>query len=185
MNWFFTALNSRRLRAVSIADSLKTPTSSSKATPILNGPNKKRQRQNSDEYYVIGLCNEVLGQTALQQHRFEFLRGDTGRKLPVDAYYEQLNLVVEYCETQHTEAAPFFDRSTSKRPTYWLPRPTYGSMRAASGRSPSSAPGCRNSPAFPASAGARSTTATSGRMPPEATTTGSRAWCAPMSYCTT
>lgn len=110
VNWFFTALNSRRLRAVSIADSLKTPTSSSKAIPILNGPNKKRQRQNSDEYYVIGLCNEVLGQIALQQHRFEFLRGDTGRKLPVDAYYEQLNLVVEYCETQHTEAAPFFDR---------------------------------------------------------------------------
>lgn len=108
VNWFFTALNSRRLRAVSIAVSLKTTTSSSKATPILNGPNKKRQRQNSDEYYVIGLCNEVLGQTALQQHRFEFLRGDTGRKLPVDAYYEQLNLVVEYCETQHTEAAPFF-----------------------------------------------------------------------------
>ena len=100
VNWYFTALNSRRLRPVSVSDSLKVPTPSF----------KMRQRQNSDEYYVIGLCNEVLGQTASQQHRFEFLRGDTGRKLPVDAYYEQLNLVVEYCEPQHTEAAPFFDR---------------------------------------------------------------------------
>lgn len=110
VNWYFTALNSRRLRPVSVSDSLKVPTPSSKVPPILDGTNKMRQRQNSDEYYVIGLCNEVLGQTASQQHRFEFLRGDTGRKLPVDAYYEQLNLVVEYCETQHTEAAPFFDR---------------------------------------------------------------------------
>ena len=108
VNWYFTALNSRRLRPVS--DSLKVPTPSFKVPPILDGTNKMRQRQNSDEYYVIGLCNEVLGQTASQQHRFEFLRGDTGRKLPVDAYYEQLNLVVEYCEPQHTEAAPFFDR---------------------------------------------------------------------------
>ena len=104
----FSALNSRRLRPVSVSDSLKVPTPSSKVPPILDGTNKMRQRQNSDEYYVIGLCNEVLGQTASQQHRFEFLRGDTGCKLPVDAYYEQLNLVVEYCETQHTEAAPFF-----------------------------------------------------------------------------
>lgn len=110
VNWYFTALNSRRLRPVSVSDSLKVPTPSFKVPPILDGTNKMRQRQNSDEYYVIGLCNEVLGQTASQQHRFEFLRGDTGRKLPVDAYYEQLNLVVEYCETQHTEAAPFFDR---------------------------------------------------------------------------
>ena len=66
-------------------------------------------RINSDEYYVIGLCNEVLGRVAKQQHRFDFLRGDTGRKLPVDAYYEDLNLVIEYCEIQHTEPVAFFD----------------------------------------------------------------------------
>ena len=31
--------------------------------------------------------------------------------LPVDAYYEELNLVVEYREKQHTEEIKFFDRS--------------------------------------------------------------------------
>ena len=66
--------------------------------------------------------------------------------------------------------------STSKRLTCWLLRPTCGLMSAVFRLSPSSAPGCRNSPAFPASAGARSTTATSARMPPEATIIGNRAW---------
>ena len=31
-------------------------------------------------------------------------------RLPVDAYYPELQLVVEYCERQHTEAIPFMDR---------------------------------------------------------------------------
>lgn len=71
-------------------------------------------RVNSDEYYVIGLCDEVLERKASRQHRFPFLVGDArdGRqpvKLPVDAYYEDLNLVVEYCEIQHSESTPFFD----------------------------------------------------------------------------
>lgn len=70
----------------------------------------KGGRVNSDEYYVIDLCDEVLGQKASRQHRFDFLRGDTGVKLPVDAYYPELNLVVEYHERQHTESTPFFDR---------------------------------------------------------------------------
>jgi hypothetical protein len=38
------------------------------------------------------------------------LLGDTGRKLPVDAYYPRLALVIEYHERQHSEAVPFFDR---------------------------------------------------------------------------
>ena len=70
---------------------------------------KGSSRANSDEYYVIGLCNEVLKMKASQQHCFDFLLGDTGRKLPVDAYYEDLNLVIEYYESQHTESTPFLD----------------------------------------------------------------------------
>jgi hypothetical protein len=31
-------------------------------------------------------------------------------RLPVDAYYADLNLVIEYMERQHSEAVPFFDR---------------------------------------------------------------------------
>lgn len=67
-------------------------------------------RSASDEYYVIGLCNEALGRKASQQHKFPFLFGDTGRRLPVDAYYPDLNLVVEYYESQHTEEVEFFNR---------------------------------------------------------------------------
>ena len=64
----------------------------------------------SDEYYVIGLCNEVLGQVGEQQYKFPFLLGDSGRALPVDAYYQELNLVVEYYERQHIEEVEFFNR---------------------------------------------------------------------------
>ena len=71
---------------------------------------EKKSRENSDEYYVITLCNEVLGHKASQQHSFDFLRGDSRRKLLVDAYYEDLNLVVEYYEKQHTESVIFFDK---------------------------------------------------------------------------
>ena len=72
-------------------------------------------RSLSDETYVIDLCDEVLGMVALRQHRFDFLRGDAGpgkqgMRLPVDAYYPELQLVVEYRERQHTEAIPIMDR---------------------------------------------------------------------------
>lgn len=67
-------------------------------------------RKNSDEHYVINLCDKVLGMAALRQYRFDFLKGDSGRTLPVDAYYPTLNLVIEYHESQHTESTPFFDR---------------------------------------------------------------------------
>lgn len=68
-----------------------------------------KKRSDSDEYYVIDLCNKVLGITAKQQFTFEFLLGDSGRKLPVDAYYEELSLVIEYCEYQHTNSVLLFD----------------------------------------------------------------------------
>lgn len=68
-----------------------------------------------DETYIIDLCDEVLGLKASRGHRFEFLRGDPGKNgrracLPVDAYYAELNLVVEYHERQHSEPVSFFDR---------------------------------------------------------------------------
>lgn len=66
-------------------------------------------RTNSDEYYIIDLCDEVLGLKVSRQHRFDFLRGDTGRKLPVDAYYKERNLVIEYHERQHSETVRLFD----------------------------------------------------------------------------
>ncbi|MCC7292675.1 MAG: hypothetical protein IT449_11510 [Phycisphaerales bacterium] len=67
-------------------------------------------RKDSDEAWIIDVCDKVLGLTASRQHTFPFLVGDTGRKLPVDAYYEKLNLVIEYREKQHTESVPHFDK---------------------------------------------------------------------------
>jgi hypothetical protein len=72
-----------------------------------------RDMANRDESYVIDLCDRVLNLKAKRQHRFDFLRGDSGRKLPVDAYYEisvDRKLVVEYREMQHSEPVAFFDK---------------------------------------------------------------------------
>lgn len=66
-----------------------------------------------DEAYIIDLCDRVLGRKASRQHRFPYLLGDTGTPLPVDAYYEDLALVVEYRERQHLEPVAFWD----KKPT--------------------------------------------------------------------
>ncbi len=62
-----------------------------------------------DEFYILKLCDKVLKREASRQHRFDFLRGDTGRKLPVDAYYDDLKLVIEYRERQHLESVKLFD----------------------------------------------------------------------------
>ena len=68
-----------------------------------------------DEHYILDLCDKVLGLTCSRQHRFDFLLGDTNLKgtatrLPVDGYYEEIKLAIEYRERQHTEAVNFFDK---------------------------------------------------------------------------
>src|SRR5260370_13343916 len=68
-----------------------------------------------DESYVLNLCDLVLNLEAERQKRFDFLRGDLGKygrraKLPVDAYYGRLKLVIEYRERQHTEPIDFFNK---------------------------------------------------------------------------
>lgn len=73
------------------------------------------KRDDSDEAFVIDLCNEVLGETALTQHKFDWLLGDLdtrGRRarLPVDAYWPGHQLVVEYRELQHDRPVPHFDK---------------------------------------------------------------------------
>ena len=80
---------------------------------------KHSRRESSDEHYIIDLCDDVLDAKASRQHKFDFLRGDPNRrdplgdKLPVDAYYESLNLVIEYYERQHTESVQHFNKKST------------------------------------------------------------------------
>ena len=67
-----------------------------------------------DETYIVDICDHILGLKASRGHRFDFLRGDPGKDgirlpLPVDAYYVELDLVVEYHEHQHYEEVTLFD----------------------------------------------------------------------------
>jgi hypothetical protein len=75
-----------------------------------------RARADSDEAYVLDLCDAILGEPASRQHRFDWLVGDPGRNgrsraLPVDAYYAARQLVVEYRERQHDGPVAHFDKS--------------------------------------------------------------------------
>lgn len=77
-----------------------TPT---EAVPVIS---KKEQNilaiQNSDEYYLVNLCDELLEQKASRKHTFDTLvgslhkRGKGRTKLPLDAYYKDLKLVIEF-----------------------------------------------------------------------------------------
>lgn len=76
---------------------------------------KSFSRKGSDEHYVIDLCDEILGLEGSRQHKFDFLLGDPGKtgsraKLPVDVYYEKLQLVIEFNEQQHSKAVNHFDK---------------------------------------------------------------------------
>lgn len=74
------------------------------------------RRADSDEHYTLDLCDELLGVSGIRQARFDWLRGDPsparprGTQLPVDGYWPDLGLVVEFQEEQHTQPSPFFDR---------------------------------------------------------------------------
>ncbi|SDX90481.1 hypothetical protein SAMN05444411_11158 [Lutibacter oricola] len=77
-----------------------------KSQEILSENSKRslgvKKRENSDEYYILNLCDAIFNEKASRQHTFPFLLGDfhkdkiTRTKLPLDAYYHSLNLVIEY-----------------------------------------------------------------------------------------
>lgn len=63
----------------------------------------------------MDLCDQVLGEVGDRQHRFSWLLGDPGAsgrraKLPVEGYWREANLVVEYRERQHDQPIAFFDK---------------------------------------------------------------------------
>ena len=73
------------------------------------------KRQESDEYWVINLLENIFREHASRQHRFPFLLGDVGKNgrrvsLPVDAYFAQANVAVEFAEKQHSQSIAHFDK---------------------------------------------------------------------------
>lgn len=72
---------------------------------------KKQQHlldiQNSDENYLINLCDELLDKKASRKHTFDTLvgnlhkRGKGRTKLPLDAYYKDFKLVIEFFQTNN------------------------------------------------------------------------------------
>jgi len=65
--------------------------------------------ENSDEFYLVNLCDELLKQKASRKHTFDTLlgklhkKGKRRTKLPLDAYYEDLKLVIEFFEKKDTD----------------------------------------------------------------------------------
>lgn len=103
-NWFFVRIHNN----LSIPTPQKVPLTAAKRQP--KETTKTAGSKSRDEDYVLDVCDQILNQKSLRQHRFDFLKGDTGRKLPVDAFYPKLKLVIEYRERQHTEAVKHFDK---------------------------------------------------------------------------
>lgn len=75
----------------------------------------KNGKPQPDELYVLGLCDQILG-NGVRQKTFEWLKGDpslaTGnsKKLPLDGYWEKYNLAIEFQEKQHFKPVPFWDQ---------------------------------------------------------------------------
>lgn len=68
-----------------------------------------------DETYIVDICDYLLELKGSRRHRFDFLRSDPGRHgirlpLPVDVYYADLSLVVEYHEHQHCMEIALFEK---------------------------------------------------------------------------
>jgi len=81
--------------------------------PVNEITNKQKainRRESSDEYYLIGLINELLDTRASHQHTFNFLLGDyhkngkTRTELPLDAYYKDQNLVIEFLDKNSSDS---------------------------------------------------------------------------------
>ena len=53
----------------------------------------------TDEKYVLDLCDKALGITSTRQHNFDF---------PVDGYYDDYKIAITYCEKQNTDIVNYF-----------------------------------------------------------------------------
>jgi len=63
--------------------------------------------ENSDEFYLVNLCDELFKQKASRKHTFDNLLGNMHKKgkgrtkLPLAAYYEDLKLAIDFKGKKH------------------------------------------------------------------------------------
>lgn len=75
--------------------------------------------ENSDEFYLVNLCDELLQQEASRKHTFDTLvgsqhkRGKGRSKLPLAAYYKDLKLVIEFL--RHDQDFDALDKKAQAR----------------------------------------------------------------------
>jgi hypothetical protein len=92
-----------------------TPKESSNLPP--QNPDKKIQILNNDDTYLIELCDKLLNEVSRKQFTFDDLLGDFHKdktsqtKLPLDAYYMSLNLVIEVVNKTSTPPKKGKDKS--------------------------------------------------------------------------
>ncbi|MFC7432013.1 hypothetical protein ACFQQF_10330 [Agrococcus sp. GCM10030264] len=83
-------------------------------------------REESDEHYVLSLCERLVGRKALRQHCFDWLRADpdargSRRRLPVDAYWPEQAMVALYrdvCTREPVLAGSTVSPRTEQRRLY-------------------------------------------------------------------
>ena len=75
---------------------------------------------NSDENYLLNLCDELLGKEASRKHTFDTLvgnlhkRGKGRTKLPLDAYYKDLKLVIEFFQTSNKPVSDLDEKEQAR-----------------------------------------------------------------------
>lgn len=57
--------------------------------------------ENTDRTYILGLCDEILGEVSLRQYPYQFLVKNNWVSVDVDAYYMAHNLIIEYFCGEH------------------------------------------------------------------------------------
>jgi len=79
---------------------------------------REQERLNNDENYLLNLCDELLEAEASRHHRFDFVLGDphadgvTKTPLPIDAYYLEHNLAIDFWDNDRDMSTPRYKRMT-------------------------------------------------------------------------
>jgi len=90
--------------------------SSVETTSDLENSNSALISSGRDKNYVLNLCDQVLKLKGSRLHQFDFLVDDIQTKFTVDAYYADLDLVVDYHEFYKPKVVKRFEKDEIPAP---------------------------------------------------------------------